>query len=229
MNEAHPATMGTTGATTREATRAATYPITCHSHAGRHIAAALALIILGALIATRLWVGWYAIPSESMEPTLDVGDTAITIATGANSLEHGDVIVFHDPGGWLNTQETAGDDRSGEDDLIVKRIIGLPGDDISWDAPSATLSINGTAIREPYAESTPDIDSYQIHVTAGNLFVLGDNRAVSADSSRHLDLNNGMVPINAVKGTVIRRIHHGQILRLPAGTASRADTSLARE
>jgi signal peptidase I len=125
-------------------------------------------IVLAALFrsACRL----YAIPSASMSPTLAPGDHILVVPyVFSHHPERGDVIVFRSP--------------RDQDQLLVKRIVGLPGDLI--DSRSGRLRLGAHTVSEPYLASpaeTSAIDS-QI-VPASSYYVLGDNRGNSYDS-RH--------------------------------------------
>ncbi len=85
-----------------------------------------------------------------------------------STLKRGDVIVFFSP--------------IGENRLLVKRIIGIQGDVIS--IRNGSVFLNGKLLREPYtnhhAESFETIPAFR--VPENSVFVLGDNRLVSADS-----------------------------------------------
>ncbi len=84
----------------------------------------------------------------------------------------GDVVVLHAP-------ENPGH-------LELKRIVGLPGEDVSWAA--ASVRIDGRPLPEPYARIPSDVpgDDVTLDRLLGpeEYFVLGDNRLYSRDS-RH--------------------------------------------
>lgn len=105
------------------------------------------------------------IPSESMVPTLNVGDRLfVTRVYNPEHLKRGDVVVFHSD--ELN------------DDLI-KRLIGLPGDHVS--IRNGKVFVNGEELKEDYI-GTPDHLSGEYDVPQGKYFFLGDNRYYSKDS-----------------------------------------------
>jgi len=115
------------------------------------------------------------IPSGSMEPTLQVGDRilAYKLFYGIKSVKRGDVIVFKYP---LNPRKD-----------FVKRVIGLPGDQI--EIKNKKVYVNGNLLVEPYVvhrdfwKSGFPRDEYgPIQVPDDSLFVLGDNRDTSDDS-----------------------------------------------
>ena len=116
-------------------------------------------------------------PSESMAPTLQVGDRVLTnkLAYYLSDPERGDLVVFEDTGKQKN-----------ED--TVKRVIGLPGDEISVE--DGTLLVNRELLDEPYlstrAGTTQESASLEtfgpVFVPKDHVFVMGDNRANSYDS-----------------------------------------------
>jgi signal peptidase I len=113
------------------------------------------------------------IPSDSMVPTLRVGDQLIVekLSYHLHAPQRGDVVVFKAP--------AALQEQNLRDDLI-KRIIGLPGDRIQVQA--GQVFVNGKALSEPYLETVPDYGIGPITVPDGEYFVLGDNRNHSYDS-----------------------------------------------
>lgn len=161
------------------------------------------LIVLG----LRLFVfGMYAIPSGSMENTIMPGDRVITTRLSPRpiALRRGDIIVFKDPANWL-----ANEGATHNSDRLIKRLIGLPGDTVECAGNGAPIVINGVPIDEsaylkPGVE--PSRSAFSVTVPAGRLFVLGDNRANSADSRAHTnDGARGLVPVGDVEGVAFMR------------------------
>ena len=137
-------------------------------------AVALALGLLA-----RAAVHIYSIPTESMVPTLEVGDQILVTRYLGGSPDRGHIVVFRSP---LDSE------------LMVKRVVGLPGDLI--DSRLGRVRVGGYTLPEPYLMSPAAsgvIDS-QI-VPADSYFVLGDNRADSLDSR-----NWGFVPRSGIVG-----------------------------
>jgi signal peptidase I len=150
-------------------------------------------LVLAIVIKTFLVQAFY-IPSESMLPTLHVGDRVLVnrLAYRFGDIERFDVIVFSDPnptpgqdrgivGGfvhWLG--EGTGIAKPGEEDFI-KRVIALPGE--TWEIREGRVYVNGRQLEEPYLEGPVDQRDFGPEtVPAGSLFVLGDNRLHSCDS-----------------------------------------------
>ncbi|MCI1833163.1 MAG: signal peptidase I [Bifidobacterium sp.] len=146
-------------------------------------------------------LGFYSIPSGSMMDTIEIGDHVITekLPHSMVPLKRGDVIVFRDPAHWL-------DDEGGGfgGDYLIKRLIGLPGDLVECDGAGQPVRINGVAVNETaYIKSgvAPSNFAFRVRVSAGHVFVMGDNRSNSADSRYHQnDGSNGLVPVSDVVG-----------------------------
>lgn len=171
------------------------------SESVKHEMVAWMKTILIAVIAVFLLRHFFITPSivegESMMPTLHDGDRIIISKIG--EIERFDEIAFHAP------------DSS---DNYVKRVIGLPGDEIKMERD--ILYINGNPVKEPYLEEVKESRSSSFSFTEdftlrevagtrrvpeGYLFVLGDNRTISKDS-RYF----GFISEKAVIGDVTIRI-----------------------
>lgn len=180
---------------------------------------ALALALGCALVVTTWFVQAFVIPSSSMRPTLVKHDRIVVEkwSTWSGLPERGDVVVFRDPGEWLDEQERVPVLRRLTQDLglapkgghLVKRVIGLPGDEVRCcDARGRTL-VNGRAIDEPYlADATANADvTFQVTVPRDRLWVEGDNRGDSEDSRLQMDgPTGGFVPVDHVVGRVWSRV-----------------------
>ena len=140
------------------------------------------------------------------------------------------MVVFKDPDHWLQ-QENSG--RFGGD-YLIKRLIGLPGDTVACEGPGKPVTVNGVAIDETsYIRSGVDPSSFAFSekVTAGHVFVMGDNRANSADSRYHQDdSSHGLVPVSDVVGVGLVKYwplnhismldaHHDVFRDVPEGSA----------
>src|SRR5215218_6172867 len=112
----------------------------------------------------------FYIPSESMVPTLEVGDRVFVnkFIYRFSEPEHGDIVVF--------------ESVEGENEDLIKRIVGLPGDRVA--VFDGVLFVNGERWEEPYVNKLfPDNSSYgPPTVPEGEVFVMGDNRSNSRDS-----------------------------------------------
>lgn len=181
-----------------------------------------AALVLSILVRTFLIQAFY-VPSASMEDTLQNNDRIVVskINTKLTGINRSDVVVFHDPGNWLGENFPNPYDNpvgralqfvgilpanSGND--LVKRVIGVGGDQVECCDANGSLLINGKPAVEPYLKdgTTSNQVTFKVLVPENHIFVMGDNRSNSEDSRYHLDLNSGMVPLNEVVGRVVVRI-----------------------
>jgi signal peptidase I len=126
------------------------------------------------------------IPSESMAPTLAVGDRLIIekVTARFSSPRRGEILVFYPP----NTHPSDGGlalrvvRKLGftPDVAYIKRVIGLPGETLA--IHDGQVWIDGKALVEPYLNEPPNYTLDPVRVPAGHLFMLGDNRNNSQDS-----------------------------------------------
>jgi signal peptidase I len=152
-----------------------------------------------ALLLRSFLVQAFFIPSESMVPTLEIGDRVLVnrLAYRIGEPERGEIVVFSDEAGArrTNANPLAGGLRSlaaglglappSEQDYI-KRVIGLPGETI--EITDGVVYIDG----EPLDEAPTDEGGYLSerdgsfmpaqHIPDGAYFVMGDNRPRSSDS-----------------------------------------------
>lgn len=130
---------------------------------------------------------------ESMAPAHAPGSRTLVWAWAYvwQTPRRGDVVVLRSP-----------DDPAS---LALKRIVGLPGENVSWAA--ASVRIDGRPLPEPYARVLRDVpgDDEMLECALGpdEYFVLGDNRLYSHDS-RHY----GPVRRPVVLGRVLRSRNH---------------------
>ena len=180
----------------------------------------LLYIIVVALFIITFTMQPFRIPSESMEPTLLVGDFLLvnkevspdrhfSVFAPTSEIERGDLVVFYYPVQPLLH--------------LVKRVVGLPGDRVHL--RSGHVFVNGRALPEPYAVFRPSpansfrdnfpfmatasagvdsrwwiqmrsaVSNGELVVPPDSYFVLGDNRNDSEDSRYW-----GFVPRSAIVG-----------------------------
>lgn len=140
------------------------------------------------------------VKQSSMEDTLHENDYMIMYRQAYRSKdpERGDIIIF---------QSGLPDENSGRDKLLIKRVIGLPGDEIM--ISGGQLYINGEAYKEDYLKDgyTPAFEipaeGETYTVPEGTYFCMGDNRAGSVDSRRS---EVGDVARDDIKGKVVVRL-----------------------
>ncbi len=181
----------------------------------------VALVV--ALVMKTFLVQVFVIPSGSMEQTILVGDRVLvdklTPWFGAEP-ERGEVVVFKDPGGWLENEHGPSTDgpvlggakqvltfvgllpSDNEQDLI-KRVIGVGGDTVECCDEQGRISLNGKPLDEPYLApgNPPSRQPFKVKVPQGRLWVMGDHRDVSADSRFHMgNPGQGTIPVSGVLG-----------------------------
>ena len=89
---------------------------------------------------------------------------------------------------------------------LVKRVIGVGGDNVQCCSKNGKLLINGKESNETYvfAGNKPSDMKFNVTVPEGKLWVMGDHRGASADSRYHQDdINKGFVPESEVVGRVV--------------------------
>jgi signal peptidase I len=192
----------------------------------QELIALLATAFVLALLVKTFFLQAFYIPSASMEPTLMTNDKILVekVSYWNGDIHRGDIVVFDDPGGWLSDADEAHASNVIQRGLeivglyptgghLVKRVIGVGGDIVSCRGPNARLRVNGVPLREDYlpdevracaaAESMGPNRSFRVVVPEDRLWVMGDNRDNSADSTAHLGSpGGGTVPAEDVVGKV---------------------------
>jgi signal peptidase I len=157
----------------------------------------LALAIGIAFVVKTFVAQAFYIPSGSMIPQLKVGDRIVVskVAYQLHDPRRGDIVVFDCPprascpppaGGILPVRVLRGifeaiGLRQPSTEEYVKRVIGLPGDQVQ--GAQGRVFVNGQALVEPYLPTgTVTNDFGPLRVPDGHLWVMGDNREQSADS-----------------------------------------------
>jgi signal peptidase I len=200
------------------------------------LGALCAVVFAGAAaLGVRAVVEPYRVLSASMLPTLEPNDVVVSsrlayrslvgsTASGSRRLpRRGDLVLFH-------SDAVAMRKTPGAPDLLVKRVIGLPGDQIAMlgDVPAVNgvpvpycsagkymyiasdgETVRGT-VRVEFAEDRPYLTLQSLWtpfegtytVKPGEVFVLGDSRSNSLDSRAWNDGHGGGVPLDAVVGRV---------------------------
>jgi len=149
------------------------------------IVQSLVVAVVLALIIHTFVMQNFRIPSASMEPTLQIQDYIFASKLNYRFQEpkRGDIVVFKYP---LDTKR-----------YFVKRLIAVGGETVAF--RNSQLLINGQPVSENYLPRGLRIPDYgPVEVTAGNYFMMGDNRNNSSDSREW-----GFVPRNLIVGKEI--------------------------
>ncbi len=180
----------------------------------RDVLVIFGIAILVSFLVKTFLVRSFFIPSSSMEQTLQIDDRVIVneLVPKAVALDHGDIVVFKDPGGWLPAKppvEISGLQAGTEwvlslfglaspdsNDHLIKRVIGLPGDTVQCCSADGKIMVNGVPITEPYitipaGETRASAIDFNVTVPEGSIFVMGDNRYNSKDSRYNTDKPGG--------------------------------------
>ena len=202
----------------------------------RELPVLLVIALVIALLIKTFVVQMFFIPSGSMQDTLQIGDRVMVnkLVYRFRSIQPGDIVVFDGNGSWdpepasakpssdpLVRLWDASVDRlfhsfvgmfngAAQDNIFIKRVIGVPGDHVVCCNASGDVTINGVPLQEqsylypgnsPGSAPSPTAGRFNLTVPAGRLWVLGDHRAISADSRLHSqDPDDGTIPESAVVG-----------------------------
>jgi len=129
-----------------------------------------------ALLVEAFLIQAFWIPSESMAPTLNVGDRVLVnkLSYRLHDVNRGDVVVFERP-------PVASTGEDGEIKDLIKRVIAVEGDTI--EGRDGRVYVNGELLDESYLEpDTPTTGLDAATLGEDEVFVMGDNRTNSEDS-----------------------------------------------
>ena len=181
-------------------------------------------LVLSFVVKTWLFQAFY-IQSGSMENTLVKDDRVIVskLTPGPFDLKRGDVVVFEDPGRWVDgpvPQRPEGPLQPVSDALswigllpndegtyLIKRVLGLPGDTVSCCTSDGLLAVNGQPQHESYVYpgDAPSDIPFTVHVPQGRVWLMGDHRSVSVDSRSLLGApGGGLIRQDRIVGTADR-------------------------
>jgi inner membrane protease subunit 1 len=153
----------------------------------RCLLALFGMLVAGVVVIDR-WFWIIRIAGSSMVPTMTEGDIVVALKRrGARaSLQRNDIVVARPSKG-------AG--------LIVKRVIGLPGELVAWDANSVRLDDGSAGPLGLAPEGVGASYKCRIQIPDHHYFLVGDNTSHTADSRVF-----GAVPIGLVEGRVWFRL-----------------------
>jgi signal peptidase I len=175
-----------------------------------------------AVVVKAFFLQAFYIPSESMEPTMLVDDKILVekVSYWAGEPDRGDIVVFDDPGGWLNAAESRKASNPVQRALeviglfptgghLIKRVVGVGGDSVKCCDSTGHITVNGTPLDEPYLQDSKANanQTFDVVVPKDHLWVMGDNRGNSADSRMHMgDPGGGFIDEDEVVGKAWLRV-----------------------
>ncbi len=182
---------------------------------------AVVAFVLALSLVRNTWVDVYSIPSASMEPLLVVGDRVLVSRTAfaGAGVRRGDVVVFDGRGSFTPPASGRGPVADAlvaagqwlgvvaNNDIYVKRVLGVAGDTVKCCTAAGQLEVNGVPITEPYLypHDAPSELRFEVRVPDGKLWLMGDHRAVSADSRDLLGApGGGLVDVDRVIGRPVQ-------------------------
>ena len=149
------------------------------------IGTVLPAIIIALLIhlflaqATRVY-------GSSMQPNLRTNERLVVekVSYHFHGPRRGDIVVLRDP--------------DGGPDLLIKRVIGLPGERVT--VADGRVFVDGSPLTEPYLTQSTFGNGRAWTVPPLHVFVMGDNRGASRDSRVF-----GPVPLDSILGRAVLR------------------------
>jgi len=206
----------------------------------RELVILIAIALVIAVVIKTYAIQAFFIPSGSMENTLEINDRVLVnkIVYDTRSIHRGDIVVFNGDGSWDPGTPLPANSNFVEKffsgfasmfgfghpgDILIKRVIGLPGDTVACCDAQGRVTVNGIPLNEQsylYPGDVPSEQRFNIVVQPGRLWVMGDNRSISDDSRDHEgDPGGGTIPENAVIGrafVIIWPPSRWRILPIPA-------------
>ncbi len=196
----------------------------------------LGLALVLAVVIKTLFVQAFYIPSPSMEPQFVKNDRILVqkVSYWGSSPSRGDIVVFQDPGGWLDAADSSAPhspvtrlmEKVGlypTGGHLVKRVIGIGGDRVVCCDAKGRITVNGTALNEKFylpKGTAPSQIKFDRTIPKDHLWMMGDNRAFSYDSRGHMGgPGGGFVDDDLVVGKVFALIWpwgRAQIIHRPA-------------
>jgi signal peptidase I len=200
------------------------------------------LIVVALVIAVAVKtyaIQAFFIPSGSMQNTLEINDRVLVnkLVYDVRGIHRGDIVVFNGDGSWDPGQVPGSSNFAAKffsgfasmfgfgnpGDILIKRVIGLPGDHVACCNTQGQVTVNGVPLSEGsylYPGDVPSEFSFNVIVPPGRLWVMGDHRSISDDSRDHMgDPGGGTIPESAVLGrafVIIWPPSQWRILPIPA-------------
>jgi signal peptidase I len=149
---------------------------------------AMLAVFVGCMIVIDRWFWIIRIAGSSMAPTIFEGDVVVALKrpAGGTRVQRHDVVV-------ARPSERAG--------LIIKRVIGLPGESVTWNASSVRLDDGAAAAFGLLTDSKGGSHQHQCRIPDHHYFLVGDNSQHTVDSRMF-----GPLPSALLEGRVWLRL-----------------------
>lgn len=158
--------------------------------AAREVAIVAAAVAVAVIVA-RLLLGHVAyVADDAMSPTLAPGERVLVSPWGSPAV--GDVVLVRSPDEWGTPADEA-----------IVRVVALEGQRVACCDEAGRITVDGATLAESYVTGPTDQVEFDITVPAGRVFVLADDREAARDSRAILDVEQGTIAIDDVRGRVI--------------------------
>ena len=146
-------------------------------------------------IAFTFFLRLVTVDGASMKPTLHTGDRII-ISNFLYTPDYGDIVAINK--------------ESAEESSMIKRVVALPGDEVTINFETHIITVNGKVIFESYEVNEPISEAFDMDfpvssftVPEDSIFVLGDNRNNSIDSRSE---SVGFIRLDEINGKALFRL-----------------------
>lgn len=151
----------------------------------------VAVIVVALAVLVRLGLGQVAyVGDDAMMPTLSPGERVLVSPWGA--VESGDVVLVRSPDAW-----------NGSDGQAFVRVIAEEGQRVACCDGAGNITVDGDPLQEPYRAGATDQVEFEVVVPAGRIFVLADERTAARDSRVVLDVEQGTLSLDQVRGRAV--------------------------
>ena len=142
----------------------------------------LCAAVVGLIVGSRVTSGGVRVSSSTMAPVAQPG-SLVVYQRGAGGVVRGDVVIVHVAGG-----------------LLLRRVIGLPGDRVTCCDAAGRVDVDGKALVESYLAPgvAPSQAPFAVTLSPSQVWVMADNRGIAVDSRSW-----GPLPMSDIVGRAV--------------------------